>query len=114
MEREHNLRCPCCEKELKVTHQGWYQDIGERVTRPNAQPSLKDGYQCTYEFCVANNLEAVWIEDGSLFLSKIPSQLRYTVASKIIEKFSISGEEWALGSWNHYYHLGKKELKREK
>lgn len=106
------MKCPVCENKLEVTHRGRYQDTTEHVSSPNAEPSLKDGYQCQNEYCVSNNLGAVWIYDGSIFISNPPSDIKWTVAHKIIETASKSGMYWALESWNHNYHLGKRKVKK--
>ena len=106
-----NLFCPCCSHELVVTHKDRYEDLGEHVSDPNGTPSMKDGYQCTYEYCEANNLDAVWIEDGDMFIRNKPEQIKWAVAHNIIEKCSRSGMQYALNSWNHYYQEGQAAIK---
>ncbi len=66
------LFCPCCKSKLEITHTGRYQDISEHVSSPNSVPSLKDGYQCIQEGCVAALVQATWIEDGGLYMSNKP------------------------------------------
>lgn len=96
------MRCPCCEKELIVTHRDRYQDHSEHVASPNSTPSMKDGYQCLDQYCIANNLGATWIEDGEIYMDT-PDGIKITVAHRVIEKMSVSGMYWALDSWNHSY-----------
>jgi hypothetical protein len=108
-----NLKCPCCETELVLTHQGRYQDLCEHVSQPNREPSLKDAYQCPNEYCVANNLNASWIEGGEIFINP-PKGIKWTVAHRTIEKASVSGMYWALNSWQHHYEGGKKAIARYK
>jgi len=105
------MRCPCCEKPLEVTHRSRYEDTMEHVSNPNGKPSMKDGYQCSNEFCVANNLRCTWISDGGIYIDP-PEGIKWTVAHRSIEKCSVSGLYYALGSWEHYYNLGKKEKDR--
>ena len=104
------LLCPCCETEIVVTHSGPYEDLGEHVSNPNGTPSMKQGYQCPNEWCVANNLGAVWINDGGLYMPNVPDQIKWTSAHRIIEKFSVTGLQFALNSWQNYYELGKKAV----
>jgi hypothetical protein len=111
MGEKNNLACPCCLKELKITHQECYESLSEHVSG-TSQPSMKDGYQCVNDSCVANNLEAAWIDDGDFFLSKRPKIIRYLVAKKIIEKFSNNNGCYAVNSWNYYYNKGKENIKK--
>jgi hypothetical protein len=111
--KKSNLKCPCCETELVLTHQGRYQDLCEHVSQPNREPSLKDAYQCPNEYCVANNLNASWIEGGEIFINP-PEGIKWTVAHRTIEKTSVSGMYWALNSWQHHYEGGKKAIARYK
>ena len=96
------MRCPCCEKELIVTHRDRYQDQSEHVSNPNGTPSMKDGYQCLDQYCIANNLGATWIEDGEIYMDP-PDGVKTTVAHRVIEKMSVTGMYWALDSWNNSY-----------
>jgi hypothetical protein len=102
------LKCPCCEKDLEVTHKERYQDLGEHVCSPNSIPSMKNGYQCLNKYCIANNLNCSWIEDGEIYIDP-PKEISWSVAHRTIENCSVSGMYWALNSWNHYYQLGKKK-----
>lgn len=105
------MRCPCCLKDLIITHRERYQDLSEHVSNPNGLPSMKDGYQCTDEYCVANNLNCTWIEDGGIYIDP-PEGVKWTVAHRIIEKSSTTGMYYALDSWEHYYNLGKKKIEK--
>jgi hypothetical protein len=96
------MRCPICENVLEVTHQDRYESLDEHVS--SSLPSLKDGYQCMYRYCIANNFNAVWIKDGDLFLDPIES-ISSVVAHDVIKKLSITGLPYALDSWNNTYHL---------
>lgn len=93
------LQCPCCATELVVTHKDRYQDLGEHVSNPNGVPSLKEGYQCTNEWCVCHesNLNCSWIEDGSIYISP-PGKFKWTLAHEIIKKMSSTGRYYALNS----------------
>ena len=104
------MRCPCCEKLLVVTHQERYESTEEHVSNPNGFVSLKDGYQCLNEFCAANNLRAVWISDGEIFMDP-PDGVKNTVAHRVVESMSKSGMYYALDSWSHSYNKMIKEQK---
>jgi len=105
------MRCPCCQKHLEVTHRERYQDLYEHVSSPNRDPSMKDGYQCMNEYCIANNLRCTWISDGEIFIDP-PKGISRTVAHRTIEKSSVSEMYYALDSWMHHYEFGKKEIKK--
>lgn len=105
------IKCPCCQKDLEITHRERYEDLGEHVCDPNGTPSLKDGYQCMNKYCIANNLNCSWIEDGDIYIDP-PKEISWSVAHRTIEKISVSGMYWALNSWNHYYGLGKKKTEK--
>lgn len=105
------MRCPCCQKDLIFTHRDHYQDISEHVSNPNGKPSLKDAYECLDQSCIANNLNCSWIDDGEIYIDP-PEGISWSIAHRIIEKFSVSGMYWALDSWNHYYHIGKKKTEK--
>ena len=107
------MRCPCCEKPLDVTHRERYQDTSEHVSSPNREPSMKDGYQCMNEYCIANNLRCTWIDDGEIFIHQ-PNGIKRTVAHDVIKKCSVSGKYYALDSWMHYYESGKDAVKKRK
>lgn len=114
MPKRLDMRCPCCEKPLEVTHRERYQDLSEHVSDPNREPSMKDGYQCPNKFCIANNLRCTWIEDGDIFIHP-PKGISYVVASDTIKNCSVSGTTHALDTWGHYYEIGKiKKKKRTK
>lgn len=104
------MRCPCCEKELTVTHRDRYQDTSEHVSNPNGTPSLKDGYQCLNQYCIANNLGATWISDGEIYMDP-PDGIKSTVAHRVIEKMSVTGMYWALDSWSNSYQSMIKDQK---
>lgn len=114
MGEQNHLKCPCCEKDLEITHRGRYQDVCEHVSSPDSEPSFKDGYQCVNKFCIANNFRAAWIEDGSIYIHDLPENFSWTVAHRVIEKNSISRMYWALNSWNHYYQTGQAKVKKLK
>jgi hypothetical protein len=97
--------CPCCETELKVTHRDRYQDLNEHVSNPNGEPSMKDGYQCTNEDCIANQCNVSWIEDGDCYLGKRPEEISYSILSFALK--AKTGHSFAINSWNYHYQLGK-------
>jgi hypothetical protein len=96
-----------------VTHRERYQDTSEHVSSPNREPSMKDGYQCMNEYCIANNLRCTWINDGEIFIHQ-PNGIKWTVAHNVIKKCSVSGQYYALDSWMHYYESGKEAIRRRK
>lgn len=111
-----DLKCPCCESNLTITHRDRYQDTGEHVSDPNGTPSMKDGYQCTKAMCVAHLLGATWIEDGGLYMS-CPEGIEwdtYLRAKKMFDDDLRYGVNSAIGSWEFYYELGKKEIVKRK
>lgn len=112
MTKETKLLCPCCEKPLVYTHSERYEDLSEHVSNPNGTPSMKDAFQCANEYCIANNLNASWIADGECYI-KPPEGIKWTTAHRMIEKASVSGMYWALGSWNHYYQKGLNNIKKK-
>lgn len=109
-----DLFCPVCKSKLVVTHRDRYEDLSEHVSNPNGTPSMKDGYQCTnVDWCLASNLNFTWISDGDCFTN--PSEgVSYTEANRRLKKASVSGMEFALNSWNHYYNLGKNKIKERR
>ncbi len=112
MGRQDNLRCPCCLKPLEVTHRERYQSLQEHVSSPNSTPSLKDGYQCLNNYCVANNLDAAWLEDGDFFFRDLPEKVKYVVAREAVQRASKENQVIAVGSWNYYYEKGQKAIKK--
>lgn len=109
---DNKLYCPICRSPLVVTHQGRYQDISEHVSNPNGKASLKDGYQCTnVDWCEASRLKFTWISDGDCFIDP-PEGISYGEASRKLKALSVSGMDYALNSFNHYYHRGQNSIKR--
>jgi hypothetical protein len=106
------LLCPICERPLEITTKGHYETLSEHVSSPNDTPSLKEGYTCTYEYCIANNLGATWIESGELYMHP-PDGVAWTVAHDIMKKCSNDGDYHAIGSWERYYSLGKSAVDRK-
>jgi hypothetical protein len=102
--------CPCCETELKVTHRDRYQDLNEHVSNPNGEPSMKDGYQCTNEDCIANQCNVSWIEDGDCYLGKRPEEISYSILSFALK--AKTGHSFAINSWNYHYQLGMDAIKK--
>ena len=100
-----DLKCPFCKGDLKITHQERYQDLIEHVSQPNAQPSLKDGYECLNVACLAFGTFN-WIEDGDYFSTRPEG---FTYREWLSLKKAVSGSEnyHAIGSWNYYYQMGK-------
>jgi len=98
------LHCSCCQTELVITHYDRYETIDEHVSL--SQPSVKPGYQCTNEYCVANNLGVTWIEDGDFFLDP-PLGVKSSVAKKILEKVALENVLEAIGSWSRDHQLQK-------
>lgn len=111
--KENSIYCPVCEQELAVTHQDRYEDLSEHVSNPNGRPSMKDGYQCVNKKCFVSESHYAWILDGDLFVLK--DRYKSNKISEIkLKKFSKSGDTWALNSFNHYYHKGKKTVEEKK
>lgn len=102
--QDPKLQCPCCCTELVVTHRDRYQNLGEHVSNPNGEPSLKEGYQCPNEWCVCHksNLNCTWIDDGEIYISP-PGEFKRTIAHQVIKKMSSTGRYYALNSWNDDY-----------
>jgi len=101
------MRCPCCEKPLIVTHEDSYESFDGNGCF-NTQ-----GYQCTNEFCAANNLQAVWLEDGSLVTEEL-LDIKRIVAHNIIVNCSKSKIEYALDSWQHKYETKRRDRESQK
>jgi len=109
-----SIHCPICKSKLEVTHRGRYEDLSEHVSNPNGTPSMKDGYQCTnVDWCEASYLNFTWIADGDCFTNP-PEGVGCSEANQRLRKLSVSGMEFALNSWNHYYNLGKKKIEERK
>lgn len=100
-----DLKCPFCNGDLKVTHQERYQDLVEHVSQPNAQPSMKDGYECLNESCLAFSTFN-WIEDGDYYSQK-PEGYDYKEWLALKKEACPSENYYAIGSWNYYYQMGK-------
>ena len=105
------MRCPCCEKELTVTHQDRYESMDEHVS--GGEPSMKNGYQCTDMYCVGNNLGVTWILEGDPFVDP-PEGIKSSVAFEMLKKLSVTGNYYALDSWNSKYEKMQQEKKRLK
>jgi hypothetical protein len=104
-----DLKCPFCKSDLEVTHKEHYQDLSEHVSDPNGVPSLKDGYDCLNQECLAFGTFS-WIEDGEYYTKK-PEGLGYKDWNTI-QKIACPSENYhAIGSWNHYYQTGKDAIK---
>ncbi len=95
-----NLQCPCCTRNLRFTHSDLYESSDEHIS--SSSVSIKNGYQCTNEYCIANNLQATWTEDGEIYVDP-PEEIKWTVAHDIIKKSSMSGNYYAVGSWSDKY-----------
>ena len=98
------MKCPCCLRDLVLTHYDRYETVEESIS--GELPSMKAGYQCTAEFCIANNLCASWTEDGQIYL-KAPLEIK--LPQQVIEKCSKSGVAYAVGSFLYEYSLMKNE-----
>jgi len=109
MENTKNLLCPCCDAKLVHTHDDHYQDLCEHVCDPNAKPSLKAGFQCPTEDCMAHKCNVTWIEDGDYYTGERPEGISYSDVSKALE--SKYGTAHAVNSWNFHYQLGKNAVK---
>lgn len=105
------LKCPCCNTTLVVTHQDHYQDLIEHVSNPNGQPSLKDGYQCKNEECIAHLCNVAWIEDGECFWVKIPESISYQDLSNALK--ANHGNSYAVNSWNWHRQMGLDAIKKK-
>jgi hypothetical protein len=104
------LYCPFCKGELKVTHQDRYQDLCEHVSDPNGTPSLKDGYDCLNEECIAFGTHT-WIVDGDYF-SKRPDGITYREWDALREQKAGSSNFHAIGSFQYHYERGKQAIKK--
>ena len=109
MENHNNLLCPCCDSKLIVTHQDRYQDLAEHVSNPNRPASMKDGYQCPNDKCIAHKCNVAWIEDGEYYTGNRPEGISYTELNKALEEKH--GNGFAVNSWNWHYQLGKDAIK---
>ena len=100
------MKCPVCLKELEYTHKDRYESISEHASNPNGTPSLKKGYQCPDKFCVSYCIDAVWTDDGELFIKAegFPERFNNLVGYKIIGKASTTGREDAINSWSDRYN----------
>jgi hypothetical protein len=104
-----DLKCPFCKGDLVVTHKEHYQDLSEHVSQPNAKPSLKDGYECLNDSCLAFGTFN-WIEDGDYYSQK-PRGFNYQEWDSLRKEACPSGNYYAIGSWNYYYQTGKDAIK---
>ena len=104
------LHCPFCKGDLVVTHQDRYQDLSEHVSDPNGTPSMKDGYDCLNEECLAFGTHT-WIEDGDYY-SRRPKDITYQEWDELRKSQSGTDEYFAIGSWQYHYHLGKTAIKK--
>jgi hypothetical protein len=104
------LKCPVCDSTLTVTHQERYQDTSEHVSQPNMEPSVKDGYECGTETCIAHKCKVSWIEDGEYYYGQRTEGVSYSeLRDALNEKH---GTAYAVGSWNFYYELGKQATEK--
>lgn len=108
---KEKIKCPICERDLEYTTNGHYKTLSEHVCNPNGTPSLKAGYTCSYKYCIANNLGAIWIESGEMYM-KPPDGVGWVVAHNIMEKCSKDGNYHAINSWNRHYDLGTKLVEK--
>ena len=104
------LHCPFCKGELVVTHQDRYQDLLEHASDPNRTPSMKDGYDCLNEECLAFGTHT-WIEDGDYY-SRRPEDIKYREWDELRKSQSGTDEYFAIGSWQYHYHIGKAAIKK--
>ena len=104
-----DLKCPFCKGDLTITHQDNYQDLLEHVSQPNAKPSLKDGYECLNNSCLALDTFS-WIEDGDYY-SQRPEGFNYREWSSLQKESCPSENYYAIGSWNYFYKVGKDAIK---
>jgi hypothetical protein len=75
---------------------------------------MKAGYQClNVDWCEASHLNFTWIQDGDCY-TKPPEGVSWSDANRRLKEASVSGMEFALNSWNHYYNLGKKKIEERK
>jgi hypothetical protein len=110
MENNNNLLCPCCNTKLVYTHSDRYQDLGEHVSQPNREPSMKPAFQCPNTDCIASRGNASWIEDGECYTGKRPEDIPYSLLNNSLE--ARFGNSFAVNSWNWHYQLGKDAIKR--
>jgi len=103
------LHCPYCKGELKITHQERYQDLSEHVSDPNGTPSMKDGYVCLNQACIAYETHT-WISDGDYF-TKRPKDIPYREWEAMRKDIAGTENFHAIGSWNYYYKIGEDAIK---
>ena len=104
------IYCPFCKKELVVTHQDRYEDLCEHVSDPNGTPSMKDGYDCLNDECLAFGTHS-WIEDGEYYCKR-PEDIPYREWEELRKSHSGTDEYFAIGSCQYHYHLGKTAIKK--
>jgi uncharacterized protein YbaR (Trm112 family) len=107
--KKEQLFCPYCKGELKVTHQERYQDLPEHVSDPNGTPSLKDGYECLNEDCLAHGTHT-WIADGDYYTTR-PKDIEFREWENLRKEKAGGNNFHAIGSWNYYYQKGKDAIK---
>ena len=105
------LYCPYCKGELAITHQERYQDLSEHVSDPNGTPSMKDGYECLNNACIAFETHT-WISDGDYFTRR-PKDIPYREWEAMRKDIAGSENFHAIGSWNYYYQMGKDAIKKK-
>ena len=111
--KDEKIYCPVCGGELKVTHKDHYEDIQEHASGYNYLPSLKDGYQCLNEKCVASEYGITWLYNGDMFIVTkfIPEDVTYSMVSKRVNELC-NHNIYAINSWSYYYELGTIAVKK--
>lgn len=96
------IGCSVCGAELKVTTCGRYESLDEHVSDPNGTPTLKDGYTCSMQTCLANMYGAVWTADGEVYMNP-PDHLGHSEAYDKLKYFSADDLVEARNSWCRSY-----------
>jgi hypothetical protein len=107
--KKENLYCPFCKGSLMVTHQDRYEDLAEHVCDPNGTPSMKDGYDCLNEECLAYGTHT-WVESGEYYMSR-PKDIEYQIWEDRRKHYAGGENYFAIGSWQYHYTRGKDAIK---
>lgn len=98
-----------------LPHRDNYEDIQDYVSCDEYHtPSLKDGYQCVNNKCLAHEYGLTWLIDGDLFTRGdfFPPDVTYSMVNTRIKELCEDGNTFAKNSWNYYYKKGCKLIKK--
>ena len=104
------IKCPCCLTDLQVTHKGKYETLEEHVE--DREPSMKDGYQCMNTVCKAHEMNAVWLEDGEMYIKEPVAGMNWIEAEDEVKKYSLTGKVEAVNSWASGYATYRERQKK--